>query len=196
MSVQWLNQPQNGLPVCNHDVIYAYHYKWLCAPKGAGFLYARPEVQNLLEPLVVSWGWEGEKPGPSQFVDQHEWWGTRDIAAFLSVPAAIKFQEKNDWDKVRTDCHTLAMDAETRIRELTGMPSQYSGDSWYAQMVVVPLQSETDIAALKTRLYDDFRVEVPLVEWNGNKLIRVSVQGYNTQTDIDRLIEALVNTLG
>jgi len=170
-------------------------HKWLCAPKGAGFLYARPEVQNLLEPLVVSWGWQSEKPGPSQFVDHHEWWGTRDIAAFLSVPAAIQFQEENDWDTVRADCHRLAVQAEMRIRALTGLPSQYSDDSWYAQMVTAPLPSETDIMALKVRLYDDYRIEVPFVEWNGKKLIRVSVQGYNTQDDIDRLVTALTNTL-
>ncbi|MBN1661062.1 MAG: aminotransferase class V-fold PLP-dependent enzyme, partial [Anaerolineae bacterium] len=36
-------------------------HKWLCSPKGAGFLYARREVQNLLEPLVVSWGWQPEE---------------------------------------------------------------------------------------------------------------------------------------
>ena len=103
-------------------------HKWLCAPKGAGFLYARPEVQNLLEPLVISWGWKSEKPGPSQFIDHHEWWGTRDIAAFLSVPAAITFQKDNNWNEVRADCHVLANEAEMRIRELTGLPSQYSDD--------------------------------------------------------------------
>ncbi|MGE5250447.1 MAG: aminotransferase class V-fold PLP-dependent enzyme, partial [Bacteroidota bacterium] len=64
-------------------------HKWLCAPKGAGFLYARPEVQHLLKPLVVSWGYESEKPSGSTFIDHYEWWGTRDPAAFLSVPAAI-----------------------------------------------------------------------------------------------------------
>jgi len=166
-------------------------HKWLCVPKGAGFLYAKPEKQGLLEPLIVSWGWESEKPGPSQFVDHHEWWGTRDIAAFLSVPAAIKFQEEHDWDKVRVHCHGLAVDAETRIRELTDLPSLYSDDSWYAQMVAAPLPTKTDTTALKTRLYDDYRVEVPLVEWNGNTLIRVSMQGYNTENDIGALIEAL-----
>ncbi len=114
-------------------------HKWLCAPKGAGFLYARPEVQNLLEPLVISWGWESEKPSSSKFVDHHEWWGTRDIAPFLSVPAAIQFQEEHNWDKVRADCHTLVVEAETRIRELSGLPSQYSDDTWYAQMVAVKL---------------------------------------------------------
>ena len=137
------------------------------------------------------WGWESEKPGPSQFVDHHEWWGTRDIAAFLSVPTAIKFQEEHDWDKVRAGCHKLAVDAEKKIRELSGMPAQYSDDSWYAQMVAAPLQADTDNRALKSCLYDDYRIEVPLVEWNGGKLIRVSVQGYNRQEDIDHLIEAL-----
>ncbi|HET8839840.1 MAG TPA: aminotransferase class V-fold PLP-dependent enzyme, partial [Ktedonobacteraceae bacterium] len=40
-------------------------HKWLCAPKGAGFLYARPEHQALLQPLIVSWGWESLAPSAS-----------------------------------------------------------------------------------------------------------------------------------
>ena len=67
-------------------------------PRDAGFLYARPKVQHLLKPLVVSWGYESETPSGSTLVDYHEWMGTRDLAAFLSVPAAIEFQEKHDWD--------------------------------------------------------------------------------------------------
>ena len=70
-------------------------HKWLMSPKGSAFLYARKEMQHLVEPLVVSWGWEAEKPGPSRFVDEQEWTGTRDIAAFLSVPAAIQFQRES-----------------------------------------------------------------------------------------------------
>lgn len=166
-------------------------HKWLCAPKGAGYLYARPEVQYLLEPLVVSWGWQSENPGPSQFVDHHEWQGTRDIAAFLSIPAAIQFQKENNWEVVRIACHELATDTETRIRELTGFPSIYSNHSWFAQMVSMPLPAETDISALKEYLYNEHRIEAPLMEWNGHKLIRVSIQGYNTVKDVDALIKAL-----
>jgi isopenicillin-N epimerase len=170
-------------------------HKWLSSPKGAGFLYARSEVQVLLEPLVVSWGWQSEMSGPSQFVDQHEWQGTRDLAAFLSVPSAIQFQMENDWDKVRAACHTLAVEAERRICALTGLPSLYSHDAWFAQMFSAQLPAETDIVALKSRLYEDFQVEVPLIEWNSHKLIRVSVQGYNTHQDIDRLLLALKSEL-
>ena len=66
-------------------------HKWLMSPKGSAFLYARKEMQHLVEPLVISWGWEAEKPGPSKFIDEQEWTGTRDIAAFLSVPSVIQF---------------------------------------------------------------------------------------------------------
>ena len=89
----------------------AYHYKWLCAPKGAGFLYARPEVQHLLKPLVVSWGYESEFPSGSDFVDHHEWWGTRDVSAVLSVSQAIEFQKEYNWDEVRGSCHEQVANA-------------------------------------------------------------------------------------
>jgi len=167
-------------------------HKWLCAPKGAGFLYARPERQHLLKPLVISWGYESETPGNSQFVDHHEWWGTRDMAAFLAVPAAIEFQKKHDWDKVRDACHDLARDALQRICELTGLSPLHSGaDSWFRQMVAAPLPADTDISLLKTQLYNEYHIEVPLIDWNGNKLIRVSVQGYNTRREIGKLCRAL-----
>jgi isopenicillin-N epimerase len=172
-------------------------HKWLCAPKGAGFLYARSDRQHLLKPLVVSWGYESETPGNSQFVDHHEWWGTRDMAAFLSVPAAIEFQEKHDWESVRDACHDLAKDALKRICELAGLASLHSqADSWFRQMVAAPLPADTDINRLKARLYDEYHIEVPLMDWNGNKLIRISVQGYNTRRDIDELCRALSFLVG
>lgn len=171
-------------------------HKWLSAPKGAGFLYARPEAQKLVKPLVVSWGYESLTPSGSLFVDHNEWWGTRDPAAFLSVPAAIEFQKKHDWERVREACHQLATAAQTRICEMTGLPPLHpSQGNWFRQMFSAPLPADADVAQLKSRLYDEFRIEVPLHEWNGNKLLRVSVQGYNTQADVDALCGALSRLL-
>jgi isopenicillin-N epimerase len=166
-------------------------HKWLCAPKGAGFLYARPEVQHLLKPLVVSWGYEAETPSASQFVDQHEWWGTRDIAAFLAVPTAIQFQREQDWGRVRGVCHELAREAETRIRQLTGLPSLYPDDAWFGQFVAVPLPASTDVKTFKSWLYEEHRIEVPIIDWQGRKFVRVSIQGYNAPRDVDALVRAL-----
>jgi isopenicillin-N epimerase len=171
-------------------------HKWLCAPKGAGFLYARPEMQYLLKPLVVSWGYESETPGNSTFIDHYEWWGTRDISAFLSVPSAIEFQAKHTWDSVRAACHELAQDAQTRICDLTSLiPLHSSTENWFAQMATAPLPVDTDIIALKARLYDEYHIEIPLIKWNSHKLIRVSIQGYNTKKDVDRLLFALSKLL-
>ena len=166
-------------------------HKWMMGPKGAGFLYARPEVQSLLEPLVVSWGWESETPGDSPFIDHHEWQGTRDIAAFLSVPAAIEFMRAHDWDSIRVACHTLAREFRNRVTELTGLPP-LSPDSpeWYAQMVAVPLP-DCDIFKLKNRLYDEYRIEIPIQMWNGMPLIRASFQAYNSAQDVDLVVRAL-----
>jgi isopenicillin-N epimerase len=166
-------------------------HKWLMSPKGSAFLYARREVQHLLEPLVVSWGWEAEQPGPSRFVDEQEWTGTRDIAAFLSVPAAIQFQREHDWPRVRSGCHELVRDARHRVSTLTGLPPLTPDEpEWFAQMAALPLPP-CHLDILKVRMYDEFRVEVPVVHWNGRHFVRISIQGYNTQAEVERLVAAL-----
>lgn len=171
-------------------------HKWLCAPKGAGFLYARPERQRLLKPLVVSWGYESETPSNSKFVDEHEWQGTRDIAAFLTVPKAIAYQQEQDWDKVRSACHQLAVEAWRRIHDVTKQtPLHLDPDTWFAQMTVSSLPVNVDVLSFQRKLYDEYRIEIPVINWHGNKLIRASVQGYNSKRDIDRLIDALKKIL-
>jgi isopenicillin-N epimerase len=177
------------------DIYTGNLHKWLCAPKGAGFLYARREHHEKLHALVTSWGYTGA----SAFVDleddsllalRHQYQGTRDLSAFLSVPAAIEFQAAHNWDAVRVRCHALAAEAQRRIAALTGIPAPVPEHS-YAQMSLCELPPDTDLPALKTRLYDEFRVEIPVIAWGGRKFVRVSIQGYNTQADVDALINAL-----
>ena len=175
----------------NVDIYTGACHKWLCAPKGASFLFARKEVQEWLEPLVVSWGYEAEKPTTSQFIDYHEWQGTRDMSAFLSVPAAIRFQEENDWPEVRVRCHQLAANAREQINELTGQEPLCPEDGeWFEQMATVRLP-ELNTEILQSRLFNDYRVEVPVFKWNDQPYLRVSVQGYNDEDDIIALVDAL-----
>ena len=60
---------------------------------------------------------------------------------------------------------------------------------------ILRLPHGADLAAIKTRLYDEYQVEVPLVDWNGQHFVRLSVQAYNTQADIDALLQALTEIL-
>lgn len=159
-------------------------------------MYAHPEKQHLLKPLVVSWGYEAITPGDSTFIDHHEWWGTRDVAAFLTVPKAIQFQQEQAWDEVRAASHQLAVETWTRLHDLTGLPPLHPDpDAWFAQMIVATLPADTDLPALKARLLNEFNIEIPVIEWNEWKLIRLSVQGYNSRKDMDRLLKALKKIL-
>jgi isopenicillin-N epimerase len=169
-------------------------HKWLCAPKGAAFLFARSEVQALVEPFVVSWGWNNTPFGPTSFVDYLEWQGTRDVSSYLAVPAAIEFQATHDWAQARTDCHALLKESLVRLHALTGTAPVYPPDSdldWYAQMAIVPLPSGCDGVALREKLWEAERIETHIIAWEDLVLLRVSVQAYNTKADIDALVAAL-----
>jgi isopenicillin-N epimerase len=171
-------------------------HKWLCSAKGSAFLYARPERQALLRPLAVSWGWESDTPGPSRYQDYFEWTGTDDPAAYLSVSAAIEFQEQHDWPRVRAACHDLAQDAARQVAALTGLPS-IAPPEWSGQLVAIPLPRRADVAAadLHRQLFALDQVEVPIVDWQGHRFVRVSIQAYNSPRDVARLVAALARAL-
>jgi isopenicillin-N epimerase len=178
------------------DFYGANCHKWLSSAKGAGFLYVRKELQDLIEPLVVSWGWRPSELWSTPFVDAVQRQATHDISAYLSVPAAIAFQQERDWPTVRQQCHELARLARQSMAALTGVQPLVPDDPrWYAQMATLPLPPATDARTLKARLYDEYRIEIPETQWGDTPCLRVSVQGYNTRSDIERLITAVEELL-
>ena len=159
------------------DVYAGNCHKWLCAPKGSGFLYARPAAQALIEPAIVSWDWRDDAPFP----DRHRWQGTRDPSAYLAVPAAIAFQAEHDWPAVRTRCHELLAALELPFAPLTDQ---------YVQMRGFRVE-HPDPPGLKRRLYEEHRIEVPIVETPAGWVMRVSVQAYNDEADLAALASAV-----
>ncbi len=181
-----LGQIDVDLQAIGADFYTGNCHKWMCTPKGSGILYVRPELQALIDPLVISWDSERENP----FQLRHEWSGTRDLAAFLAIPAAIQFMAEHDWPAQREHCHALLRQTRQRIQTLTGL-EQIVPDSpqWYSQMASLPLPP-LDLA-IYGRLFPDYGVEVPVLELSGRTLIRVSIQVYNNEADTDRLLDAL-----
>ena len=166
------------------DIYSGNFHKWLCAPKGSAFLHVRPEHHGWIDPLVISHGWTAG----SDFVERNEWSGTRDIAPFLTAPAAIDYQRAHNWQRVRAECHELAARAQHELCDHYGL--QPLSQDRFAQMVTIPLP-DCDTAAVQGRLYDEHRIEAPLGEFAGQCGIRVSVQAYNTEDDLARLLAAL-----
>ncbi len=183
-----------NLKTLGADFYTGNFHKWVCAPKGAGFLYVRPEYHSLIQPLVVSWGYDNPASQRSIFLDHTEWWGTRDISAFLTVPEAYQFLKAYHWDEVRERCHQQLKETCATFEEKLGVaPLTSDLDTWSAQMVSlrIPHLSPQAIPEVSKRLWEEYRIEVPLVEWEGSVLIRISSQGYNTPDDFKKLEHAL-----
>jgi isopenicillin-N epimerase len=160
-------------------------HKWLGAPKGAGFLHVRPEHQQRVDAAIVSWGYrEG-----ATFSKRIEEQGTRDPAAWLTVPEAIRFQAERDWDDVRERCRRLARDARHELCDLTGTEPM-APNSMIAQLAAIRLPEAGP--NLSERLFERHRVEIPV---SRNGFLRLSVAAYTTRDEIERLLTALVREL-
>jgi isopenicillin-N epimerase len=173
-------------------------HKWLCAPKGSGFLHARAGHHAMLHATVTSWGYvagAGGHAGFDAYTGQTllerrlQWQGTRDLSAWLSVPAAIDFQRDHDWLSVRARCHAMATALMHRVADRTGL-APIGADDDFAQMVPLPVP-HTDAEALRARLFEHHRIEVPVTQHDGRTFVRVSVQGYNSDDDLAALEAAL-----
>jgi isopenicillin-N epimerase len=158
-------------------------HKWLCAPKGAGFLHVRPEHQERVGGAIVSWGYRE----PATFLSRVERQGTRDPAAYLTVPDAIAFQRERGWDDVRARCVALAREARPELCAALGT-EPIAPPEMVLQMASVRLpRADPD---LEQRLFDDGRIEV-LVAPPACELLRISIAGYIDRADVDRLLATL-----
>jgi aspartate aminotransferase-like enzyme len=95
---------------------------------------------------------------------------------------------------VRQECHQIACQARQRLDELTGL-APVCGEAAFRQMFSARLPEGVDLEALKVRLYEEFQIEVPLIHWNGQNFVRVSVQGYNNPEDAGTLVDGLRSLL-
>jgi isopenicillin-N epimerase len=152
---------------------------------------------------VVSWGACAEATGEavhdgytgaSVLERRLQWQGTRDLSAFLAVPAAIDFQERHGWEEVRRRCHALAAETRERLGALTGL-APICRDQDFGQMAAIALP-RCDPEAVRQALFERHRIEVPLTTHTDRQFVRVAFQGYNTRGDADALVAALREIFG
>jgi isopenicillin-N epimerase len=157
-------------------------HKWLCAPKGAGFLWVAPAWQERVHGTIVSWGYADDA---NTFLSRTELQGTRDSSAYLSVPAALDFVREHD-DAAR--CVALAREAR---RELCALLDQepIAPEPMVGRMASFRVPG--DAYAVQRRLWDEHRIEIPAMT---GELLRLSVAMYTEPDDVDRLLSALAAT--
>jgi isopenicillin-N epimerase len=160
-------------------------HKWLCAPKGAGFLYVAPEWQERVDGTIFSWGYFE----PATFVTRTEKQGTRDSAAYLAVPDAIAFVREHD---LRERCVELARTARRELHALLGT-EPIATEEQILQMASVQLPHADE--TLSRRLFEDYRIEIPTMGPRREDLLRISIALYTTEEDVERLLDALPRAL-
>jgi isopenicillin-N epimerase len=188
----------------NADYYGANCHKWLLAPIGTGFLHAAAGALERLQPLQVSWGWRADRArfterdefGSTPRLRLFEFEGTRDPCAWLAIPSAIDFQTELGWRRIAERIAELTRHVRRRLTGLAGLtPHTPEGADLCGAMVAFQLPSGVDAPTLRRRLWEEYRIEVPIVERPDRLLIRASTHFYNSAAEVDRLAEALPRLL-
>ncbi len=172
-------------------------HKWLCAPKGAAFLYVQRDKQPEIRPLTISHGANSPRTDKSRFQLEFDWMGTNDPTAYMCVPEAIAFMGSllpGGWNELRQRNHQLALQARQLLCEALNV-SAPCPDEMIGSMAVVPMPEvleSRNFMALHDELFDRFGIQVQVVPWEKPKLlVRVSAQIYNTLEQYEYLGKAL-----
>jgi isopenicillin-N epimerase len=177
-------------------------HKWVCAPKGAAFLWAREDKQRKLHPAVVSHGNNTPRHGYSAFQDRFDWAGTSDPTPWLCGAAAIEWMGKllpGGWTEVRETNHCLAVQARKLLCERLQLDAPCP-EAMLGAMATVPLPERfqgrprtSKIDAEQSRLYDEFGIEIPFFRFAQpeRRWLRISAQIYNTLAEYEMLADSL-----
>ncbi len=168
-------------------------HKWLCGPKGSSFLFVRKEKQKSMNPVIYSWGKDGDDPETSHFLQDFQWQGTRDMSAFLSIPFTINYFKKNILGS-REVCQDTSYYAYQQFKQIFNTEPLFHNSVWVGQMVSYPLPKNIN-KDIKSILMDKYKIEIPIFTWKNRLFIRISIQIYNDKNDVDYLMKAL-KTIG
>ena len=166
-------------------------HKWMMTPKGSSFLYVKKEHQQLVDPLIISWGYDAFFPSESQFIDYHQMNGSRDFSAFLTVPAAIKFMQDHNWEQVAADCCVLVKANAPAFCDLLGAtPLSPVNDDFIVQLYSSEIKT-SEPEKLHRHFFDAYKIEIPVMRQDDKVYIRYSINGFNSQNDLDKLFVAI-----
>jgi isopenicillin-N epimerase len=181
------------LPALGADWYVGTCHKWLSAPKGCGFLYARADRRPDLHPVTISHGYG------QGFTAEFDWTGTMDATAFLSLPAAIDFFHRLGGPAMAERNHRLVSEAATFLAGALGTEvGAHPGMMGTLASVRLPLDlpsAGTDALAVR-RALQAVDVDSPVHALAGGLWLRLSAYAYNEMSDYERLAGLLPDVLG
>ncbi|QZZ21297.1 aminotransferase class V-fold PLP-dependent enzyme [Leptothermofonsia sichuanensis E412] len=173
-------------------------HKWLCAPKGAAFLYVHPDRQPAIRPLTISHGANSPRCDRSRFRLEFDWTGTGDPTAYLCVPEAIRFMGSllaGGWSELMARNRMLVLTARQRLHEALNLPLSCP-DNLVGSLATIPLP-DGNPQKLQDELLNRYQIEVPIIPYphSTSRKLRISAQLYNYPEQYIYLSEALIKLL-
>jgi isopenicillin-N epimerase len=169
------------------------NHKWLCAPKGTGFVVASPNAA--LRPVVTSHGASASYGPANRYHAELDWMGTYDPSPHLAVPTAIETLAElgNGWRHVIARNHALAIEMRARLAAALGATALAPDDA-LGSMAAVPvtLPPNTEALALEKRLLAE-GWELPIVDFVHGTLVRISAHLYNHADQADAAAQKLLS---
>ena len=183
-------------------------HKWLCAPKGAAFLYVRRDRQQRIRPLTISHGANAARTERSRFRLEFDWTGTDDPTPFLCIPHALRFLGSlfpGGWPDLIERNHALAVRGRKLLCEALRVEAP-APEEMLGSLASVPLpdaKGKMPLARgvfwhpLQRALLERHDIEVPVMPFPAlpRQLIRISAQAYNSEDQFARLATALRSEL-
>ncbi len=179
-------------------------HKWLCAPKGAAFLYVEPGKQDQVRPLTISHGANAPaRTDRSRFHLEFDWTGTLDISSYLSVPFALEYLPSlvsGGWPNVYAQNHQKAIRARRVLCEVLETPPECPetmlGSMANLRIPRIPRHANGlpwSYAEIHDYLYDHYRIQVTIHDFPhpGQTCVRLSAMLYNSDEEYDCLAQAL-----
>jgi isopenicillin-N epimerase len=171
-------------------------HKWVCAPKGAAFLYVREDRRARIRPIAISHGANSPRTDRSRYHLEFDWTGTFDPSAWLASADAIRFMSTlAGWPEIMRSNHALALRARDILCKALEIDPP-APDSMIGSMASFPI-SDGDADPLNLAFYERYKIEVPIMPWPKPpaRLLRVSAQIYNAVEDYERLAAAITAEL-
>lgn len=172
-------------------------HKWLCAPKGAAFLYVQPTMQPHIRPVTISHGANSPRQDKSRYQLEFDWVGTDDPTAYLCVPFAMAWLRSRfgDWPMIMQRNHDLIVQARQVLCEQLNVEPACP-DHLLGSMAAIPL-ADGDADRLHRQLLDQAQIEVPVFPWPQppRRWLRISAQQYNAIRDYEYLAQRLTAML-
>ncbi len=181
-------------------------HKWVCAPKGAAFLYVRENRRYGVRPVAISHGANSVRNDRSRFHIEFDWTGTFDPTPWLVVGCALRWMSAlvdGGWPEVMKHNHDLVVEGRKLLCEALEIDPP-APDSMLGSMASIPLPDGTALTApalycdpMQDALLFEHQIEVPIVPWPAppKRLLRISAQLYNTRGDYESLAEVLPKLL-